>query len=223
MLYKNNFWWDCGPTNTTTAVCNGVAAVEAAIFGSGNDQVFDPEIRGISRANTGGLDPRPCADFAGAGWSWIDPLGVDGYNPTDPAGYTGAIDANYRPFDVVDYPGAFDPSVDIENSWASEWTALDFYGYLTNSVCAGGGCCVGRVGDANGLGGDEPTIGDISSMIDALFISGNSSPIACIDEADINQSGGAAPIYDDITIGDISILIDYLFITGSSLGLPDCL
>jgi hypothetical protein len=86
------------------------------------------------------------------------------------------------------------------------------------------GCCIGRVGDANGIGGDEPTIGDISVMIDALFISGTcEGVIPCVAEADINQSGGANPICDDITIGDISILIDYLFITGSSLGLPDYL
>ncbi len=85
-------------------------------------------------------------------------------------------------------------------------------------------CCVGRVGDANGDGADEPTIGDVSVMIDAKFISGLCDGIlGCPTEADINQSGGANPICDDITIGDISRLIDYLFITGPSLGLPDCL
>jgi len=85
-------------------------------------------------------------------------------------------------------------------------------------------CCVGRVGDANGVGGDEPTIGDVSTMIDAKFITGTcAGTIVCLAEADINQSGGADPTCDDITIGDISTLIDYLFITGSSLGLPNCL
>ncbi len=86
-------------------------------------------------------------------------------------------------------------------------------------------CCVDRVGDANGLGGDEPTIGDVSVMIDAKFIGGTcDGVIVCLAEADVNLSGGG---YDldcgDITIGDISILIDYLFITGSGLGLADCL
>ncbi|MHC4501173.1 MAG: hypothetical protein ACYS21_18920 [Planctomycetota bacterium] len=86
------------------------------------------------------------------------------------------------------------------------------------------GCCVDRVGDANGLGGDEPTIGDVSVMIDAKFISGTCTGILdCLTEADINQSGGAGATCDDITIGDISVLIDYLFITGSSLGLNACL
>ena len=83
--------------------------------------------------------------------------------------------------------------------------------------------CVGRVGDANGLGGDEPTISDVSSMIDFLFISASPGAIASLTEADINQSGGCDLNRDDITIGDVSILIDYLFITGSELGLPDCL
>ena len=84
-------------------------------------------------------------------------------------------------------------------------------------------CCVGRVGDANGDGADEPTIGDVSVLIDAKFITGRCAGIIdCTAEADINQSGGTGPECDDITIGDISTLIDYLFITGSSLGLPDC-
>jgi len=85
-------------------------------------------------------------------------------------------------------------------------------------------CCIGRVGDANGLGGDEPTIGDISVMIDAKFITGVCNGIiACLAEADINHSGGLFPTCDDVTIGDISVLIDYLFITGPSLGLAECL
>ncbi|MEW5796219.1 MAG: hypothetical protein AB1772_07635 [Candidatus Zixiibacteriota bacterium] len=61
-------------------------------------------------------------------------------------------------------------------------------------------------------------------MIDAKFITGTCDGILfCLEEADINQSGGAAPVRDDVTIGDITILIDYLFITGPTLGLPNCL
>jgi len=76
------------------------------------------------------------------------------------------------------------------------------------------GCCVGMVGDANDSGDEEPTVGDISVLIDVLFISADPNSISCLPEADINQSGGANPVFDDITVGDISILIDYLFITG---------
>jgi hypothetical protein len=87
-------------------------------------------------------------------------------------------------------------------------------------------CCIGRVGDANNSGDDTPTIGDISTVIDAKFISGScEGRVTCFAEADVNQSGGSSPTCDDITIGDISMLIDYLFITGpESFGpLPDCL
>jgi len=87
------------------------------------------------------------------------------------------------------------------------------------------GCCVDRVGDANGQGGDEPTISDISILIDAKFITGTcEGKITCLAEADVNQSGGSDPTCDDITISDISSLIDYLFITGPETAtLADCL
>jgi hypothetical protein len=85
------------------------------------------------------------------------------------------------------------------------------------------GCCVARVGDANMSGDDEPTIGDISTMINAKYIAGTCDGVlTCLTEADINLSGHGTPICSDITIGDISSLIDYLFITGPSRGLPNC-
>ena len=76
-------------------------------------------------------------------------------------------------------------------------------------------CCVGTVGDANGTGGNEPTISDISTIIDFLFITG--TPVPCLAEADANTSGGTEPTPGDITVSDISVIIDYLFITGTPL------
>jgi hypothetical protein len=83
-------------------------------------------------------------------------------------------------------------------------------------------CCLGRVGDANGSGDSQPTIGDISALINHKFITGE--PLQCYQEADVNQSGGMYPEPGDITIGDISMLIDYLFVAGpEAFGpLPDC-
>jgi hypothetical protein len=82
-----------------------------------------------------------------------------------------------------------------------------------------GGCCQGIVGDVNGDGQHDPTIGDVSALIDHLFIS--TQALACLAEADVNQSGSLQPTEDDITIGDVSNLIDHLFVSGSDL--PDCL
>jgi len=108
--------------------------------------------------------------------------------------------------------------LEAQVSYAKTWYMETIRG------CVDEGCCEGRVGDANGLGGDEPTIGDVSVMIDAKFITGTCDGIIdCLTEGDVNQSGGKEATCDDITIGDISILIDYLFITGPILGLNDCL
>jgi len=107
---------------------------------------------------------------------------------------------------------------DIEFQVSGGPSNFHLYVTVTDQGCD---CCAGRVGNANGVGGDEPTIGDISTLIDHLFISGAILP--CYEEADVNQSGGTYPTTDDITIGDVSTLIDYLFITGPPLGLPDCL
>jgi PKD repeat protein len=100
-------------------------------------------------------------------------------------------------------------------------TSLAFALYI---IAGETGCCVGPMrGDANNSGDAKPTIGDISILIDAKFITGScgadgnppAEMIACYDEADVNESGTpGATTCDDITIGDISMLIDYLFVTG---------
>jgi PKD repeat protein len=113
---------------------------------------------------------------------------------------------------VSAYEGSFEPYLACP---LSSYTPT----FVSGAVYPGG-CCTGRVGDVNGEGGDEPTISDVSSLIDMLFLSG--VPVQCLTEADINQSGGTAPDADDITIGDISLLIDYLFITGPARGLLNC-
>jgi len=80
-------------------------------------------------------------------------------------------------------------------------------------------CCIGRVGDVNGVGGDEPTLGDVNAMINHLYI--YLDPLPCLSEADANQSGGLDPTEDDITISDIMVIVDHMFITEREL--PYCL
>lgn len=100
--------------------------------------------------------------------------------------------------------------------------SLDTYAPATVAGFAtAAGCCRDRVGDVNNYGGDEPTIGDVSILVDHLFI--RQTPLECYAEGDTNQSGGPRPTADDISISDVSVLIDYLFITGPELGLAACL
>ena len=117
---------------------------------------------------------------------------------------------------------------DLEQLESQVLYAADWFGEtLFGCDLGGGGCCVGRVGDANGSGDDQPTIGDISAIIDAKFISETCEGM-CISEADVNQSGGCDPTCDDVTIGDIIYLVDRLFINTECTPLnfyclPECL
>jgi hypothetical protein len=99
--------------------------------------------------------------------------------------------------------------------------AVDF---ASGAVTYDPGCCVGRVGDANGEGEypDEVTLGDIMLLVDVKFISGDCSKLLCLAEADVNQDGGADPNCEEhVTLGDIMTLVDFLFISGAPL--PTCL
>ncbi len=78
------------------------------------------------------------------------------------------------------------------------------------------GCyCVGTVGNVNCDYRDDITLGDVSLLIDHLYISGVRLPN--LQEANIDGDPDGV-----ISIGDVSLLIDHLFITGPSLVLPDC-
>ena len=163
-------------------------------------------------------------------WTQIFPEGgyphtviANDASPFDPGTpcYSGSFDWSEAVFDLSAYSGV----VQIMFRFGAD-AAVNFEGWYIDDVWVGTeSCCQLRVGDANGTGGDEPTIGDISAMVDAKFISGSCvGTIVCLAEADVNQSGGANPTCDDITIGDISIVIDYLFISGpEQVTLLNCL
>ena len=127
-------------------------------------------------------------------------------------------DLGYARFSDQCLPGTVDNNLDCDDTNPNRPPGVvDVPDGGIDQDCDGrdASCCVGRVGDANSSGEDEPTIGDISLLIDHLFISGV-MPV-CLREADVNQSGGRYPTVDDITIGDISVLIDHLFISGVEL------
>ena len=92
---------------------------------------------------------------------------------------------------------------------AGDWLDEHVYG------CRAESCCEGTVGDCNMSGGPDPTIGDISAIIQALYIC--QPPCwdnVCFAECDVNRSGGCSPTPEDVTIMDINVLIEYLYILG---------
>jgi len=190
--------------------------------------------RGITTMSVTGTGPEPPSGYAAVPASPPEYCEIE----TDVA-FTGEVQLclSYDEQDVSRYEGALRLMHHDGTAWVDISTSLETG---ANQICGTSDsfspflivedttwitCCVGRVGDANGDAADEPTISDISTLIGAKFITGScDGVIACLAEADVNQSGGSDPTCDDITIGDISILIDYLFITGSeNATLAECL
>jgi hypothetical protein len=75
------------------------------------------------------------------------------------------------------------------------------------------GCCVGVRGNIDGSLDNLVTMGDLTVMIDHLFIS--LTPLACPEEGNVDLSTDGL-----ITMSDLTVLIDHLFI--SLTPLPAC-
>ncbi len=175
-----------------------VAGCRTSYFGTAVGISYDPNNYRAAIYLKSGLQVPLSAGEGPVATLWFSgPSSVSGANPIGLAAYS-----NYSP-EFVSGQSAYGPAV---------VDGLFHTGLST-------GCCQGHVGDANMIGGDVPTIGDISILIDNLFISG--AALSCLEEADVNQSGGLYPSISDLTIGDISTLIDHLFINGQPL--PECL
>ncbi|MDD5425398.1 MAG: thrombospondin type 3 repeat-containing protein, partial [candidate division Zixibacteria bacterium] len=72
-------------------------------------------------------------------------------------------------------------------------------------------CCTGKTGNADCSSEDQPDISDITRLIDYLYISHN--PLCCLEEADVDVSGG------EPDISDITYLIAHLYLDHREL--PD--
>ena len=109
---RNNLWWGFGNSANGNTVTNLVIDNGSVLFtdSARSNQIVNPLLRGISRIQDGGLDPRP--------------------QPGSPA-LTGGRTPTNSFYTQVNYQGAFQTL-----NWASDWTALSEY-HVLNS--AGGG------------------------------------------------------------------------------------
>ena len=103
IVVANNVWWDFGGQNDLNEIGNNEQWTIDHLAANGNE-IVEPGIRGISRTDDGGLDPRPTAS---------SPL------------LTGGADLEDDWFDNVNFRGAFGTT-----NWAAGWTALDELGYM---------------------------------------------------------------------------------------------
>ncbi|MBD3257505.1 glucose dehydrogenase [candidate division GN15 bacterium] len=82
------------------------------------------------------------------------------------------------------------------------------------SQCGVEPCCSGpSVGNVDGSPDDAVTLGDLTVLIDHLFIS--LAPLDCPEEGNTDESPGG-----EVTLGDLTVLIDHLFISLDPL--PAC-
>ena len=83
----------------------------------------------------------------------------------------------------------------------------DLNGNDIGDICEG--CCEGYTGNVNCSVSEEPDISDITRLIDYLYLSND--PLCCLEEADVNVSGG------EPDISDITRLIDFLYLSHGGL------
>jgi hypothetical protein len=227
-----NFGSDDQSYSTGTAAGSGVSVP----FGQAADLVFET----VTTGGTTELVVTTAGPQAPSGFNAMPPDQPAYYTVSTTASFTGGIDV------CVHYEDAWLTSEQeqalvllqyVNGQWVditqSVLTATDVIcGHTTSlsTFVVGLGwtsCCVGRVGDANGLGTypNEVTISDIQTLVTARFIQGTCTGyVQCFAEGDANQSGGANPTCNDITISDIQTLVNHLFVCGpASCPLKDCL
>jgi len=100
LVLNNNIWWNF-------AAGNGLSQFAPQQFvadhlAANNNQIVDPQINSVSRAQNGQLDPRPSASGPAA---------------------SGAVPVSDPFFAPVSYYGAFDPNAAV--LWINRWTALN--------------------------------------------------------------------------------------------------
>ena len=79
------------------------------------------------------------------------------------------------------------------------------------------GCCEGLRGDTDGQGDpSEATLGDLTVMIDHLFVS--FEDLECWEEGNVDESQPEGP--GSVSLGDLTVLIDHLFVSFADL--PPC-
>jgi len=144
-------------------------------------------------------------------WSQITP--VDGYshtmvdNPASPFEvdtpcFSGNYDWTKVECDLSEYSGV----AQIMFRFGSDAAANAEGWYVDDVVVAPGGCCKDMTGNVDGDPEDMVDLGDLTKLIDYLFISFTEP--TCLEEA--NADGDPEGLVD---LGDLTKLIDYLFIS----------
>jgi len=146
----------------------------------------------------------------GRHWTQIAPEGGYPYKLVDetdgnfaPQTRCFSNDKNWKKstFDLGGYSGV----VQLMFRFATDGATVDEGWYVDDVEVVPGPCCLSKVGNVDCSPDDGVDIGDLTKLIDNLFIS--FGPLCCVSEA--NCDGDPS---NNIDIGDLTKLIDNLFI-----------
>jgi len=123
LVLANNIWFELAAGGDWANI--GVEDYTANHLAANNNSYENPQLKGISRSQNLGLDPRPTAD--GPAYQNL-----------------ASYPADDEFFERVNYKGAFGST-----NWAAGWTALSQYGFLASATVPGSSGKVIEVTDAD--------------------------------------------------------------------------
>jgi hypothetical protein len=154
----------------------------------------------------------------GRNWTQLTPVGGYPYKLVDetdgnfaPQTPCFSHDPNWKQvtFDLSAYHGVHQ----IMFRFATDGATVDEGWYVDDIEIVGTSCCQATVGNVDCSVGDAVDVGDLTSLIDNLFIS--FAPLCCKEEANCDGDGA-----NSIDVSDLTRLVDNLFISFSPL--PAC-
>jgi hypothetical protein len=151
------------------------------------------------------------ADLTGDGWLDVAATGWQNYVSVlinDGAGNLGVYTdytVQLNPHGIV--AADFDGDGDLDLATANRDSGT--ISILINGT--GGPCCVGLTGNLDCDNDDLIDIGDLTVMVDYLYI--NNRPLCCPEEANVDGTG-------TIDIGDLTALVAYLYIPPNTAPAP---
>ena len=175
----------------TWAEVDGVAYDSFSTAGLRTDYILDqsqPNYDGAHRRAIIRLKTKDQAALAPDTGAIISLFFTVSGSPADSASLTFTAYGGYAP-EFVTYAGEYTPELIDAN--------------ITSN------CCIGVRGNIDGSPGDEVSLGDLTAIIDHLFISLN--PPLCWAEANLDGSLPEGP--GSVSLGDLTALVDILFIS----------
>jgi len=171
-----------------------------------------------------GTIPFSATSLTGTGCAWIPSDGVvrcfRNGNPAIPAGTTRLFSVFLSAGPYIDpvpitYSYIAQPPIQDAQPVRSAMVILPGPGYDTYEpgITIAPSCCVAKVGNVDCDPTDNADVGDLTALIDNLFVS--FTPLCCATEA--NCDGDPA---NNVDIGDLTALIDNLFVSFTPL--PAC-